>query len=115
MLTSDKLLKQKSEKEINSRIDDNRLELIKVKTEMKVLIDDIKSFKESFNNFQIEINNKFKEIFAYTRRLDEAYLNGLSDYDMQDGIYKPEKNGFDSKLSSENIFSIENDSIYDKL
>tara|TARA_B100001250_G_scaffold410646_1_gene437520 strand:+ start:2395 stop:2742 length:348 start_codon:yes stop_codon:yes gene_type:complete len=115
MLTSEKLLKQKNEKEINSRIDDTRLELNRVKTEMKVLIDDLKSFKESFNNFQIEINNKFKEIFAYTKRLDEAYLNGLSDYDMQDGIYKSDKNGFESKLSSENIFSIEDDSIYDKL
>tara|TARA_B100000902_G_scaffold400058_1_gene475331 strand:- start:4414 stop:4761 length:348 start_codon:yes stop_codon:yes gene_type:complete len=115
MLSSEKLLKQKNEKEMNSRIDNTRVELKRVKNEIKVLSDNLESFKKSFDNFKEEVNNKFKEIFAYTKRLDEAYLNGLSDYDMKDGIYKIDENGFDSKMSSQNIFSIEENSEYDKL
>jgi len=115
MQTSEKLLRQKNEKELNSRIDDTRFGLKGVKNEIKTLSDDIKMLNNSFKDFQKEVNNKFKEIFAYTKRLDEAYLNGLSDYDMKDGIYKPEKNDFESKISGDNFFTLDNTSEYDKL
>lgn len=115
MQTSEKLHRQKHEKELNSRIDDTIFELKRVKNEIKILCDDLKSLNNTFTAFQKEVNNKFKEIFAYTKRLDEAYLNGLSDYDMKDGIYKPSQNDFESKISGDSFFTLDTNSEYDKL
>ena len=60
MQTSEKLHRQKHEKELNSRIDDTIFELKRVKNDIKILCDDLKSLNNSFTTFQKEVNNKFK-------------------------------------------------------
>lgn len=80
MLSSDKLLRQKQEREQTSRIDE-------LSKSVQMLRRDLNMIKKVIEKQNEETTNQLRELFAFTRKMEKAYLNGLSnnslEYDVQ--------------------------------
>lgn len=93
--SSDKLLRQKQEKEQTSRID-------QLSRSVELLKRELSNFRRVIEKQNQETKKQLRELFAFTNKLENAYLNGLSnstlDYDIQEDDNADGTNLFDINL-----------------
>lgn len=108
MQSSEKLQRVKSQGEVNGRIED----LIKI---IKNLKDEIRKIQEAFDTQNRITQKRFRELYSYSRKLEQIYYNGLSNMDNAINLNSLNNNDlteFDN--INEELFSLEEPFKYDK-
>ena len=94
MLSSDKLIRQKQDREQSSRIDE-------LSKSVQILRRDINEIKSAIRQQNQDTTKQLRELYSFTKKLESAYLNGLStnnnimDYDTLEQNVTNDKSIFD--------------------
>ena len=121
MQSSARLNQIKTQVEVNGRIDNLYKVVDKLRNDVNNIKDDITTLKESLKSEMDLTNKKFKELYSFMKRLEEAYSNGLSADLSLDGIsnidnFVDSGNNPDRIINSnDEVFTLESTFEYDKL